>query len=214
MRKTWIPQMNALSQSWCSPLWSQYTSTSIFWWQCTQGSTWSAPHFPFNDQCYIIIYIKYFSLTEYIDIRCNEQGELLPEGSPPPPWDTDNGLNDWTPYACQTKFKLCDFLYRKNKMLGGQINDLLDIITAMNVMTGGEGPFTAHKDIYSTIDTTNLGDTPWNHFNLNYLGEQNKNPPLWQMGNITVWFHNPLTIIHNLLSNPDFNGSCDYSPFQ
>ena len=54
----------------------------------------------------------------------------------------------------------------------GQIDDLLEIIGAMNAMTGGEGPFTTHKDLYSMIDVTNLGDAPWNHFNLNYQGEQ------------------------------------------
>ena len=50
----------------------------------------------------------------------------------------------------------------------GQINDLLEIIAVMNAMTGGEGPFKTHKDLYNTIDVTNLGDAPWNHFNLNY----------------------------------------------
>ena len=68
--------------------------------------------------------------------------------------------------------------------------------------------------IYGTIDATSLGDTPWNHFNLNYLGEQNENRPSWQMDNFTVWFCNPLTVIHNLLFNSDFDGGFDYSPFQ
>ena len=99
-------------------------------------------------------------------------------------------------------------------MPAGQIDNLLDIIAAMNAMTGGEGLFMTYKDIYSTIDATSLGDAPWNHFNLNYLGEQNENPPSWQTDNFTVWFHDPLTIVHNLLSNPDFDGGFDYSPFQ
>ena len=71
-----------------------------------------------------------------------------------------------------------------------------------------------HKDIYSTIDTTNLGDAPWNHFNFNYLGEQNENLPSWQMDDFTVWFCNSLTIVHNLLPNPDFDRSFNYSLFQ
>ena len=99
-------------------------------------------------------------------------------------------------------------------MPAGQIDDLLDIIAAMNAMTGGEGPFMMHKDIYGTIDATSLGDTPWNHFNLNYLGKQNENPPSWQTDDFTVWLRNPLTVIHNLLSNSDFDGGFDHSPFQ
>ena len=99
-------------------------------------------------------------------------------------------------------------------MPAGQINNLLQIITAMNVMTGGEGPFMTHKDLYSTIDVTNLGDAPWNHFNLNYQGGKGANPPLWQTKDFTVWFCNPLSVIHNLLSNPDFNGGFNYTLFQ
>ena len=31
-------------------------------------------------------------------------------------------------------------------MPAGQINDLLEIIVAMNAMSGGEAPFATHKD--------------------------------------------------------------------
>ena len=99
-------------------------------------------------------------------------------------------------------------------MPAGQINDLLDIVAAMNVAAGGETPFTTHKDLYSTINTTILGDAPWDHFDLNYQGETDENSPLWQTKDFTVWFHNPLTVLHNLLSNRDFEEGFDYSPFQ
>ena len=96
----------------------------------------------------------------------------------------------------------------------GQIDNLLKVIAVMNAMTGVNGPFTTHKDLYSTIDATNLGVTPWSHFNLYYQGEKSANPPLWRTEDFTMWFLNPLTMIHNLLSNPDFDGSFDYLPFQ
>ena len=70
----------------------------------------------------------------------------------------------------------------------GQIDELLEIIVVMNAMTGGEGPFKTHKDLYNTINTTNLGDAPWNHFNLNYQGETNASSPPWQTENFPVWF--------------------------
>ena len=99
-------------------------------------------------------------------------------------------------------------------MPAGQIDDLLDIVAAMNAAAGGETPFTTHKDLYSTIDATILGDAPWDHFNLNYQGKTDENSPSWQTEDFTVWFHNPLTVLHNLLSNRDFEEGFDYSPFQ
>lgn len=99
-------------------------------------------------------------------------------------------------------------------MPAGQIDNLLEIIAAMNAMTGGEGPFKTHKDLYSTIDATNIGDAPWSHFNLNYQGETNASSPSWQTEDFPVWSRNPLTLVHNLLANSDFDGGFDYSPFQ
>ena len=96
----------------------------------------------------------------------------------------------------------------------GQINNLLEIIAAMNAMTGGEGPFKTHKDLYNTINVMNLGDAPWNHFHLNYQGKTNASSPPWQTEDFLVWFWDPLTLIHNLISNLDFDGGFDYLPFQ
>ena len=70
----------------------------------------------------------------------------------------------------------------------GQIDDLLEIIVAMNAMTGEEGSFKTHKDLYNTIDVTNLGDTPWYHFNLNYQGKTNASSLPWQTEDFLVWF--------------------------
>ena len=79
-------------------------------------------------------------------------------------------------------------------MLAGQIDDLLDIIAAMQASSGGEATFTTHKDPYQTIDATKLGDAAWNHFNLNFQGKKD-NPPLpWQTEEFTVWFCDPQTI--------------------
>ena len=71
-------------------------------------------------------------------------------------------------------------------MPAGQVDKLLNIIDAMQAMSGGEAAFTSHKDLYDTIDTTKLGNAPWNHFNLSYKGKKG-NPPLkWQTEDFTV----------------------------
>ena len=70
------------------------------------------------------------------------------------------------------------------------------------------------QDSQRSINVTNQGDAPWNHFNLSYQGETNASSPLWQMEDFPVWFWDPLTLIHNLLSNSDLDGGFDYSPFQ
>ena len=93
----------------------------------------------------------------------------------------------------------------------GQVDELLNIIAAMQAMSGGEAAFTSHNN---TINTTKLGDAPWNYFNLSYQGEKGDSPPKWQTEDFTVWFCNLWMVIHNLLSNPNFNNGFDYAPFQ
>ena len=90
-------------------------------------------------------------------------------------------------------------------MPAGQVDELLNIIAAMQATSGEEAAFTSHKDLYDTIDATKLGDTPWNHFNLSYQGKKGDSPLKWQTEDFTIWFRNPWMVIHNLLSNPDFN---------
>ena len=38
--------------------------------------------------------------------------------------------------------------------------------------------------------------------------------PLWMQAEYDVWFRDPRTLVHDLLSNPDFKSDFDYAPFQ
>ena len=164
--------------------------------------------------CQSLIKIIFCTYNNYLGIRCNKHAEPLPEGTHPSHQNADSGPNDWTPYTSWAELKLCHVLYRRNEMLAGQIHNLLNIVAAMNAAVGGEAFFTTHNDIYNTVDATILGDTPCNHFNLNYQGETDENSPLWQNKDFMVWFCNPLTVLHNLCSNHKFEEGFNYSPFQ
>lgn len=81
--------------------------------------------------------------------------------------------------------------------------------------TGSEAPFTNHKDMYSAIDTTTVGDVPWQSFKLKYSGPLPEDDvPAWMGDEHEVWFRDPSLLLRNLLSNSDFDGEFDYVPFQ
>lgn len=162
----------------------------------------------------LIEYTRLLTLCILVGTPCDKDGKPIPVGTLPPPRDTDNGPNDWFPYTSRAEFELCDLLYRKSEMPAGQIDELLNIIAAMQAESGGEAAFASHRDLYSTIDATKLGDAPWDHFNLDYQGEKNEPPLPWQTEEFTVWFRDPQKVIQNLLSNPDFDKGFDYAPFQ
>lgn len=151
----------------------------------------------------------------YVAIPCDAHGNPIPEGTPPPPRDSDTGADDWTPYGSRDEFELADFLFRESQMSAPKVNRLLDIWAASMVAHGGTPPFTNCDEMYRTIDATPLGDVPWQSFHLNYNGEKpDDDIPSWMTDEHEVFFRDPSLVVKNMLANPDFAGEFDYVPFQ
>lgn len=139
----------------------------------------------------------------------------MPADAPIPPRETNNGPNDWTPYAGRTEFETADFLFTKNEMSAGDIDTLLNLWAATLVVHDDTPPFENHDELYATIDATPLGDVPWDSFTIKYNGDvPADNIPPWMTSAYDVWFRDPRVIVQNLLSNPDFDNEFDYSPLQ
>lgn len=100
-------------------------------------------------------------------------------------------------------------------MSAGDINTLLDFWAASLTVHGDEPPFSNTKDLHNVIDSTPLGDVPWESFSIQYNGTQPASDvPSWMQAEYDVWFRDPRSIVQNMLSNPDFKSEFDYAPFQ
>lgn len=99
-------------------------------------------------------------------------------------------------------------------MSGKKIDRLMDLWAAQH--PDDPPPFSTAKDLYETIDSTALGDIPWQAFSVTYEGELPKDKPVpgWMTAKYEVWFRDPLQVIENQLGNPDFAGEIDYAPKQ
>ncbi|KAH9013796.1 hypothetical protein EDB83DRAFT_2508700 [Lactarius deliciosus] len=139
---------------------------------------------------------------------CDEDGNDIPSDTLAPPRNSNQGPNDWTPY-------IADFLYRRNQMSAGDINCLLTLWAASLSAHNGKPPFANTAQMYSAIDSTPLGNTPWQSFSLQYNGIRSEgNIVSWQEADYDVWFRNPRTLVHGILSNPDFKSDFDLAPLQ
>ncbi len=100
-------------------------------------------------------------------------------------------------------------------MSAGDINFILGLWAASLAVHDDEPPFSNASHMYSTIDSTPLGDVPWESICFQYNGAQPvDNVPSWMKAEYDVWFRNPRALVHNMLSNPDFEPGFDYAPFQ
>ncbi|KAF8508678.1 hypothetical protein BU17DRAFT_77929 [Hysterangium stoloniferum] len=140
----------------------------------------------------------------------------FPPGCPPNPNKNNAQPDDWSPYKNRAQFELAELLYSKGQMLAGNIDQLMKIWAMHGDEHGEESPFLNHNDLYKTIDTTTIGDVPWQYFITTYDNEilQVGEVHSWMTAKHTVWFHNPHLLVHNILSNPDFKDTFDTSPYQ
>ncbi|KIJ62072.1 hypothetical protein HYDPIDRAFT_95108 [Hydnomerulius pinastri MD-312] len=144
---------------------------------------------------------------------CNERGEYLATGTPPPP-KADNPT-DWTPYDDRIQFETADFLFTRNQMAAPQIDALLDLWAATLLKHGDKPPFAHHRHLHQTIDNTPLGEIKWQKFSVHYTGEvPAMNPPPWMQESYEVWFRNPRAVTERILGNPSFASEMDYRPFR
>lgn len=131
--------------------------------------------------------------------------------------NNDKKPDNWTPYNNCLQFEVPNFLFHQNQMSTGNIDLLLSLWAASLAIHGNEPPFSKTTELYNTIDSTPLGDVTWESFTLQYNGPQlvkNTPPAPWMQAEYNVWFQNPHTLVHNLLSNPNFKSGFDYMPYQ
>lgn len=159
-----------------------------------------------------VIFIDSFLVSGTI---CDKHGNDIPRDTPSPPCPSDRGPDDWTPYNNRIEFEVADFLYRRNQMSGGDADFIFNLWAASLAAYNDAPPFANHNEMYETIDSTPVGDVPWESVTMEYDGVRpDNNVPSWMMMKYDAWFRNPRDLVHNIISNPDFDGKFDYGPLQ
>ncbi|KAH9943733.1 hypothetical protein B0H21DRAFT_779671 [Amylocystis lapponica] len=145
---------------------------------------------------------------------CNIYGDFLPAGSPPSV--SEEALpDDWTPFNDRPSFEFAELMFKKVQMSGGNLDSLLQIWTAHNIINNrGQPIFESTEDMYATIDSIQHGDALWETFTVRYGGPLTPDSPLWKRAEYHVHCRNTRTVTHNMLANKDFHNHFDYVPFQ
>ncbi|KAJ7642525.1 hypothetical protein B0H17DRAFT_960110 [Mycena rosella] len=155
---------------------------------------------------------KYFfgSRLPFAGRPCNKHGNFLSPGAPPPPPD-HAPPDDFAPYAERADFDLADLLYRRAQISAGHIDELMQ--NWVSRPGAGDPPFVNHRDLYDTIDATEIGHVPWESFNVSWNGERTPGDETpWKNQEYTVYFRNPRAVLKLQVSNPDFKYEMDFAP--
>ncbi|KAF8322392.1 hypothetical protein F5887DRAFT_1087226 [Amanita rubescens] len=150
---------------------------------------------------------------EFINGRpCNSNGEFLPDGAPPPPWD-ERAPDDFSPFESRESYELADLIFRRNEMSKDEFNCLMQI-WARTLSPHRDPPFRDVGDMHDTIDAVELGGVPWQSFTITFKETDDKEPDdaPWKAKSYDVWIRDPREILKLQLGNRDFAGEMDYAP--
>ncbi|KAI5982008.1 hypothetical protein EDD15DRAFT_2378623 [Pisolithus albus] len=99
-------------------------------------------------------------------------------------------------------------------MSAANLNILLELWAASLVEVGANPIFSSYKEMYRTIDKTEVGDVKWQSFTVKYAGDVETDPMPWMHDEYDIWFQDPHEVVQNMLANPEFAKEMDYRPFR
>ena len=155
-----------------------------------------------------------FTPDIYAAQPCNEHGEFLENGAPPPVQVNDP--RSWFLYSSQLQFETAEFLYTKCQMSASKIDALLDLWASSLYPHGVRPPFVNHRQLYDVIDSTKLGsDVKWECLSASYTGDvPADDPPQWMSQKYDIWYRDPRLVAHQILGNASLASEIDLCPFQ
>ena len=130
---------------------------------------------------------------------------------PSPPIDADP--TDWGVFEGKEGFRIAELVYQRAQMSQGNIDDLLEICS------GGQVPFSNHRELYAAIDSLTVGGVPWQSFSVQYNGAHGDNrsdvpQPKWMSDTHEIFFHDPRLVVHEILANPELKDGMDFVPYR
>ncbi|KAI0040568.1 hypothetical protein FA95DRAFT_1611699 [Auriscalpium vulgare] len=146
---------------------------------------------------------------------CDQDGNFLPPNAPPLPVD-DNDDNNWEPFADRPSFQFAELLFEKTQTSAGDINELLKILQAKDVVDGidREPIYESADNLYATIDDIEAGVPGWETFKIRYNGPITADSPAWKREEYVVHTRNALQVMKYTVANPEFKGKWHSSAFK
>jgi hypothetical protein len=117
------------------------------------------------------------------------------------------------PLKATTTHDLAHFFFKEDQTLAQKIDRFLGIMAASLEIHGNEPPFRTHQDVYEMIDEIPIGGVPWQSIMFTYDGPKPVDPPKWMDAEYMVWYRIPHKLFLNMLKNPDFENTFDYTPY-
>jgi hypothetical protein len=132
---------------------------------------------------------------------------------PPQPQERALNRDDWAPFSNRVQFKLADLIYRRAELSATTADTLLDLWAHSMAGLDASAPFKNHEEMHAAINSSTLGDVPWECLVTRFPEDVNESAPSWMRTTYEVWYRNLDAIVSTMLGNPDFDGQFDLRPY-
>ncbi|KAH9918159.1 uncharacterized protein B0H18DRAFT_1086893 [Fomitopsis serialis] len=150
---------------------------------------------------------------------CDENGHYLPPGTPPPP--PPPPITNFEPFPDRPSFEFAELTVEKMATSREDIDHLLRIIRAKNIMDGVEdspddsGLFPGlSAELQRTLDAIPFGDIPWFSFKIRWSGPITPTSPAWKRQTYVVHTRDPLAAFENTLRNAEYKNKFDVCAYK
>jgi hypothetical protein len=105
-------------------------------------------------------------------------------------------------------------VFKQANMSATKIDVLLELWAASMIKHDDIPPYNSHRNIYSTIDATEVGEVPWQSFSGQYGGQlPDSDIQSWMEATYEVLFQDPQLMVHNIPGNQMSDGKIDTTPY-
>lgn len=149
---------------------------------------------------------------------CDGAGVDLPPHVKPTPARPLDATEDnaWFPFADRLSFDFAHFNFVELQASEAQIGRGLDLWLAATLESDSQYqvPWRNAQEMYATIDSIQQGAAPWTTVKFRYNGVLPPNPPSWMLETYELCTRDVRVLLHEQLANPQFDGKCNYVPYQ
>jgi hypothetical protein len=113
------------------------------------------------------------------------------------------------------QFRLADLLFRRAQLSATNIDALFELWTMSMAEFDDDAaaPFQSCQEMLKTIDSSKLGDIPWQCLVTGFSEEVDWDAPEWMRTSYEVWYRDPESVVSLMLDNPDFQDQFDLRPY-
>jgi hypothetical protein len=175
-------------------------------------------HPQLNGKSSLLYFLFHLFIPMELALPCDRRGGFISVHSRPPPPVAPDATEDnpWHPFMGRVSFEWAHHYFVELRAPQKKIGKGLDIWLATKLAAGDHTPlpWSSSADMFTTIDSIQEGNAPFETISFKYNGELPPHPPRWMTQTYELCTRDARIVVHNQLSTADFKDQFNPRPYR